>query len=59
MGIYCKNDIEDILEQVELAGDSGCRGLAFFSYTFLFDEMHRPTEKGRILRQKLRPAEMH
>jgi uncharacterized lipoprotein YddW (UPF0748 family) len=58
MGIYCKNDIADILEQIDLSENSGCRGLAFFSYTFLFDEAHRPTEKGRILRKKLRPAEM-
>jgi len=56
MGIYCKNDIEDILEQIDQAEDSGCRGLAFFSYTFLFDESHQPTEKGRILLAKLRPS---
>jgi uncharacterized lipoprotein YddW (UPF0748 family) len=58
MGIYCKNDIADILEQIDLSKNSGCRGLAFFSYTFLFDEAHRPTEKGRILREKFRPASM-
>jgi uncharacterized lipoprotein YddW (UPF0748 family) len=57
MGIYCKNELADILEQIDLAEDSGCRGLAFFSYTFLFDEKHQPTEKGRILRAKFRPAE--
>jgi uncharacterized lipoprotein YddW (UPF0748 family) len=56
MGIYCKNDIADLLEQIELAENSGCRGLAFFSYTFLFDETHQPTEKGRILLAKFRPA---
>jgi hypothetical protein len=56
VGIYCKNDIADILEQIELAEESGCRGLAFFSYTFLFDETHQPTEKGRILLSKFRPA---
>jgi uncharacterized lipoprotein YddW (UPF0748 family) len=56
MGIYCKNDITDILEQIDMTEDSGCRGLAFFSYTFLFDEVHQPTEKGRILLAKLRPA---
>jgi len=57
-GIYCKNDIDVILEQIDLAEDSGCRGLAFFSYTFLFDEAHQPTEKGRILLAKLRPSVM-
>jgi uncharacterized lipoprotein YddW (UPF0748 family) len=56
VGIYCKNDIADILEQIDLAEDSRCRGLAFFSYTFLFDEAHQPTEKGRMLLAKIRPA---
>ena len=57
-GIYCKNDIEDILEQIDLAERSGCRGLAFFSYTFLFDEQHQPTQKGRILLAKFRPTKI-
>jgi len=56
MGIYCKNDVDDILEQIEMAEDSGCRGLAFFSYTFLFDDEHQLTEKGRMLLPKIRPT---
>ncbi|MEA2068097.1 MAG: family 10 glycosylhydrolase [Verrucomicrobiota bacterium] len=55
VGIYCKNDIEDILEQVATVKASGCRGLAVFSYSFLFDGRHRITEKGRMLLPKLRP----
>ena len=58
VGIYGKNDIDDIFEQWDMAEDSGCRGLAFFSYTFLFDEAHQPTEKGRMLLAKLRPSNM-
>lgn len=58
VGIYCKNDIDDMLEQIDMAEESGCRGLAFFSYTFLFDETHQPTKKGRILLMKFRPAKI-
>ena len=55
VGIYGKNDIDDLLRQVEMVRDSGCRGLAVFSYSFLFDEQHQITEKGRRLLAKLRP----
>ncbi|WP_372807074.1 glycoside hydrolase family 10 protein [Pontiella sp.] len=55
VGIYCKNDVDTLLTQIETVRDSGCRGLAVFSYSFLFDEQHRPTEKGRMLLPKLRP----
>ena len=55
VGIYCKNDIEDLLRQVEAVRESGCRGLAVFSYSFLFDGHHRITEKGRKLLSELRP----
>lgn len=47
VGINCKNSTDDILAQIEKARASGCRGVALFSYAFLFDEEHRMTEKGR------------
>lgn len=56
MGIYCKNDVADILEQIDIAEASECRGLAFFSYSFLYDDQHLPTEKGRMLLTKIRPT---
>lgn len=55
VGINCKNDADDILAQLKTVRDSGSRGFAFFSYSFLFDEEHRETEKGRILLGKIRP----
>jgi uncharacterized lipoprotein YddW (UPF0748 family) len=55
VGINCKNGLEDILVQLDEVEVSGSRGFALFSYTFLFDEEHRPTEKGRIIREKIRP----
>ncbi|VGO12750.1 hypothetical protein PDESU_01304 [Pontiella desulfatans] len=55
VGIYCKNDVDTLVEQVETVKTSGCRGLAVFSYNFLFDGQHRITEKGRQLLPKLRP----
>lgn len=55
MGIYCKNDVKDLLAQLETVLDSGCRGFSLFSYTFLFDEDHQVTKKGRILLEKIRP----
>ncbi len=59
VGINCKNDIQDILEQVDLVENSGSRGVAFFSYSFLFDKQHVPTEKGRILTSRIRPDREH
>ena len=55
VGLYGKNDTDELLEQIDTVRASGCRGLALFSYSFLFDEEHRPTEKGRRLLEKLRP----
>jgi uncharacterized lipoprotein YddW (UPF0748 family) len=55
VGIYCKNDIDVLLEQIDTVRASDCRGLAVFSYSFLFDEQHLITEKGRKLLPKLRP----
>jgi uncharacterized lipoprotein YddW (UPF0748 family) len=52
MGINCKNDIEDMLAQIDAVETSGCRGYALFSYSFLFDEQHLPTKKGRHLLER-------
>lgn len=56
VGINCKNDTEDILAQIDKVRNSGSRGFALFSYSFLFDGEHRETEKGRILLAKIRPC---
>ncbi len=56
VGIYCKNDIDELLSQIDSVNAAGCRGIALFSYTFLFDEQHQPTKKGRILLSKIRPV---
>ncbi len=56
VGINCKNDVDEILSQMEMVEDSECRGIAFFSYSFLFDKKHEPTQKGRILIPKIRPV---
>ncbi|MEE9368792.1 MAG: family 10 glycosylhydrolase [Pontiella sp.] len=55
VGIYCKNDLDQMIEQVKIVNASGCRGLAVFSYSLLFDEDHHPKEKGRMLLQQIRP----
>ena len=55
VGINCKNDTDEILAQLDKVRESCSRGFALFSYSFLFDEDHRETEKGRILLSKIRP----
>ncbi|VGO23366.1 glycoside hydrolase family 10 protein [Pontiella sulfatireligans] len=55
VGIYCKNDVEDLLAQIETVKNSGCAGFAVFSYSFLFDEQHVLTEKGGTLLPKIMP----
>ena len=55
VGIYCKNEGDDIVAQIDKVAASGSRGFALFSYSFLFGEDHRPTEKGRMLLAKIRP----
>jgi len=55
VGINCKNDTDEILAQLDKVRESSSRGFALFSYSFLFDEDHRETEKGRILLAKIRP----
>ena len=57
VGINCKNDIDDILNQIDTVNRAGSRGYALFSYSFLFDEQHQPTEKGRMLMSKIRPVD--
>jgi uncharacterized lipoprotein YddW (UPF0748 family) len=56
VGLNCKNDTAEIVAQMDKVQESGSRGLALFAYSFLFDEEHQKTEKGRILLQKLRPS---
>ena len=56
VGIYGENDSEELLRQIDEIHRSGSRGLAVFSYSYLFDEEHRMTEKGRILLSKIRPG---
>jgi uncharacterized lipoprotein YddW (UPF0748 family) len=56
VGIYGENDSEELLRQIDEIRRSGSRGLAVFSYSYLFDEEHRMTEKGRILLSKIRPG---
>ena len=54
VGLYCKNDVDEVAAQIDRVNASGSRGFALFSYSFLFDETHRETEKGRILLAKIR-----
>jgi len=54
VGINCKNDTDQLLDQIDTVQVSGARGFALFTYSCLFDEQHRLTEKGRILLAKLR-----
>ncbi|NNJ70176.1 MAG: family 10 glycosylhydrolase [Kiritimatiellales bacterium] len=55
VGVNCENDAEIILRQIDAVRHSGARGVALFSYTYLFDDEHRLTEKGRTLLPKIRP----
>lgn len=55
VGLYCKNDVGEVSAQIDQVRASGCRGFALFSYSFLFDETHQVTEKGRSLLSKIRP----
>lgn len=56
VGLYCKNEVDVVAAQIDQVAVSGSRGYALFSYSFLFDENHRETEKGRILLAKIRPS---
>ena len=55
VGLNCKNDVGEIVAQIDKVAASGSRGFALFAYSFLFDEDHRETEKGRTLLKKIRP----
>lgn len=55
VGINCKNNTGEILAQIDQVWNSGSRGFALFSYSYLFDEKHHETEKGRMLQEKIRP----
>jgi uncharacterized lipoprotein YddW (UPF0748 family) len=48
VGIDCKADPQEIRRQVASVRAAGCRGVALFAYSYLF-ENHRPTEKGRMI----------
>ena len=54
VGIFCKYDADEIIRQVRQVEKSGCRGYALFSYSYLFDEEHALTKKGRQLLAALR-----
>lgn len=54
VGINCKNDTADVLEQIDAALAVHSRGFALFSYTFLFDRAHRTTEMGRAVIERVR-----
>jgi uncharacterized lipoprotein YddW (UPF0748 family) len=56
VGLNCKNDTDELLAQIDKVTESESRGLALFSYSFLFDKHHDKTEKGRILLEKIRPV---
>ncbi|QBG47070.1 hypothetical protein EGM51_06555 [Verrucomicrobia bacterium S94] len=55
VGIYLKHDEERILYQIDAVRKSGCRGLALFSYEFLYGKNHQITEKGRSVLRAIRP----
>ncbi|MBN2163944.1 MAG: family 10 glycosylhydrolase [Pontiellaceae bacterium] len=54
VGIYGKNEADLLLSQIQSVQDSDARGLAFFSYSLLFNKSHQPTQKGRILLPAIR-----
>lgn len=55
VGLNCKNEVAELVTQMDKVAASGARGVALFSYTYLFDATHHKTEKGRILLAKIRP----
>ena len=55
VGVYLKHDAEAAAAQIDTVLASGARGLALFSYEFLFGKDHHPTAKGRIPLPTLRP----
>ncbi|NLX25070.1 MAG: family 10 glycosylhydrolase, partial [Lentisphaerae bacterium] len=57
VALFCENDTDLLLEQIDTAKHSGCLGLALFSYGYLFDEQHQLTEKGRRVLERFIPAE--
>lgn len=50
VGIDCKADPAEIRRQVTAVRAAGCRGFAFFAYSYLF-ENHRPTAKAQAILQ--------
>jgi len=55
VGIYCKNDTKTLIEQIQHVKKAHCRGIALFSYSYLFDlKTHQKTKKGKIILQHLK-----
>lgn len=50
VGINLKNKVADVLAQIETLQRSNCRGIAFFSYDFMYLD-HQPTEMGSAVIQ--------
>lgn len=48
VGINCAGDVREIRRQINSARSVGCRGVALFSYSYLF-KGHQPAEKARVL----------
>ncbi len=49
VGINCAGDAREIRRQIAVARKAGCRGVALFAYSHLF-ENHQPTSKATLLR---------
>ncbi len=49
VGLYCRNNAQQILQQIDQVEASGCRGIALFSYGLLYDKQHQPTELARAV----------
>lgn len=47
MGIDCQAALPEIRRQIDAARRAGCRGVALFAYSYLF-EGHRPTAKAAV-----------
>ncbi len=47
VGINCAGDAGEIRRQIEVSRRAGCRGVALFAYSHLF-ENHQPTAKSRL-----------
>ncbi|MDH3981612.1 MAG: family 10 glycosylhydrolase [Kiritimatiellaceae bacterium] len=55
VGLNCKNEVGALLNQIDSVEKSCARGLAFFSYEYLFGKDHQETNKGRIVLNRIIP----